>query len=223
MKKRLFGIFVIFMGVLFLTGCGISVTNKKSNNNTNVDISSDELNKNITLDGKKAISGDFIIFANNKNDYSVDLTITVEFFDENNSLIKKGSAYISSVIPNTEIAVEIYDTPKNYSSYKATPNATVSSYSKTYNDQIKITDKKEKEVIVEIKNNSDDTIDYVEASIIYYQGENIVGIDESMIAELESGKTLYMNFYNPHDNDYNELTYDSYKIYVNSAYTYNFY
>ena len=94
-----------------------------------------------------------------------------------------------------EVAVEIYDTPDNFDSYKIYTDAEKVTYVKSYIDQIEISHNKTDEVVAQVKNNSSDTISYIEAAIVYYQGDNVVGFDDGIESDIKPGRSGNFNFY----------------------------
>jgi len=225
MKKKIFVLFAIFMGVILMSGCSIKVP--KSNNtaventvNESTEKETANLSKNITSEGALTQRGKLVVIAKNNNKETVSLNVEVEFYDSSKTLVKSGKESLTAVGPGSTIAVEIYDTPDNFDSYKIYTDAEKVTYVKSYLDKIEISHNKTDEVVAQVKNNSDDTISYVEATIVFYQGDKVVGFDDGIESDVKPGRSANFNFYNPYNNNYDDVRYDNYKIFVNGAYSY---
>lgn len=226
MKKKFLSLFTIFMGVLLITGCKVKVPGTKEinntvNSNTNAKVEAN-LSKNITSEGALTQQGRLVVIAKNNNKEVVQLSIEVEFYDSSKTLVKSGKESITAVGAGSEVAVEIYDTPDNFDSYKIYTDAEKVTYVKSYIDQIEISHNKTDEVVAQVKNNSSDTISYIEAAIVYYQGDKVVGFDDGIESDIKPGRSGNFNFYNPYNKNYDDVSYDNYKIFVNSAYSYTY-
>ena len=224
MKKKILGLFTLFMTVLLISGCSVRLNGiKKDTNNTAGGSAIKEatnLSKNIKSEGAITQQGKLVVIAKNNNKEVVTLKIEVEFYDSSNTLVKSGEEYLSAVAPGSEVAVEIYDTPENFDNYKIYTDAEKSTYVKTYLDKIEIPHNKTEEVVAQVKNNSDETIETMEAAIVYYQGDKIVGYDYDMTSDIKPGRAGNFNFSNPYNKNYDDVSYDNYKIFVNEAYSY---
>ena len=119
--------------------------------------------------------------------------------------------------------MEVYDSPINFDNYVIYTDATpVADYIVSYLDQIEISHNKTEEgVVAQVKNNSEDTISNMRAVILYYRGDKIVGYDVDYTSDVKSGRSGNFTSYNPTDKSWKEISFDSYKIYVTDAYTYN--
>ena len=127
MKKRLLLVFVC-MFVLLLTGCG-------SNTNSATNVSSGKANDdnggqqevvkdakalaaNIESSGALTLHGKLVVFVKNKNEVPVDMEIEVEFYDADNTIVGSDKESLSAVGKNSEIAVDLWDTPDKFDNYK---------------------------------------------------------------------------------------------------------
>lgn len=225
MKKRIFNLFIILIGIVLLTGCVFKSPNMSNTKNTSTTDKpaqksepSGKLEKNITSSAATTARGSLIVFVTNNNNKDVDLKIEVEFYDENEKIVGSSEDYIFGVGAKAQIVSEMYDTPEKYSTYKIYTDADESIY-KTYFDEIEVTDNKTDKVVAQVKNNSKDTIEYMEIAVVFYQGETVVGYDSEYVTNVKPGRSGNANFYEPYDNDYNDVEYDNYKIFVNEAYS----
>lgn len=244
--KKIITCLIIVLSIFLFTGCTIKVnipksnnkkTNtttkeeqkKENNNKSNVvdedkkeQISSEDLTKNIIETEEIGANGKLILFVENKNDISVSLNVEVEFYNDA-GLIDTAKERLYGVGPKSKIAFEIYDSPEEYTTYKVFITAEDLSSYKCYVDKIDTKDSVEdKKVTVKVTNNSDDVVDYIKISVVYYKKKKVVGIAEGIVSSLKSGKSDNLNVYTAFDKDYNEVEYDTYKVFVNEAYSYSF-
>lgn len=173
---------------------------------------------NIKTSGVLAEDGKFVVFVTNKNNVIVDIDIKVEFFDANGKSLGYDVIYIFGVISNAEIAEYIYSPPANFTNYKIIVEANA-TYVTTYYDKVTLTHKDNgEEIVVIAKNNSQDVIEDIDVTVVYYKGDKVVGIKMDYAMDIKPGAEEELNFYYPYDNNYNDLEFDSYKVYLVSAY-----
>ena len=229
MKKIVFNLIVCFFIILTVVGCSNDNKNNEGNNTstgTNENSSEptyspDELSKNITNEVATAKNGSLLVIAKNNNKVAVDMEIEVEFYDENNMIIGSDSNIISAVGANAEIAIEMWDTPDSFNDYKLYIDVEQTSNT-AYFDKIELThNNNNEEIIVQVKNNSEDTIEYMSVSVVYYQGEQVVGIEEDSEFDIKSGRSANFTISYPYDKNYDDVNFDNYKVFVNEAYSYN--
>lgn len=196
-------------------------TNNNSNSSQAKTYSTSELEKNITSSGAVTDKGTLVTFVKNLNKVPVNLNIEVEFYDANGNIAGSGSKNVTAVNNNTEVAVEIWDTPDSFDNYKIYVDAEQSEY-QSYHSKVEITHNNTgKEIAVQVKNNSDDIIDHMNVSVVYYQGDKIVGYDSDFAYDIKSGRSGNFTLNFPYNRSYNKVTFDNYKIFVNEAYSYN--
>lgn len=232
MKKCL--LISIFCLTFLLVGCSSEGVNNSNNinssvgNNPNSNVNSQtgsnvnaELEKNITCSGAVTERGKLVVFATNANNVAVDMEIEVEFYDENGMILGSDSDSIMAVGKNAEIAIEMWSTPDSFDNYKIYIDAEKTDEI-SYHDYLEINHNiNDKKVAVQIKNNSQDTIDYITVSVVYYKGEQVVGIDDSIDSEIKSGRSANFNLSFPYNKKYKNVDFDTYKVFVNEAYSYN--
>lgn len=220
--KRLYSILLVFSLIfLITTGCS---NNKQENNNYNDNtqdtISTTSLSKNITSSGAITKQGNLVVFAINSNDSVVDMDIEVEFYDADGTSVGSDSSCLNGVGAGAEIAVEMFSTPESFDSYKididVEPTTNVS-----YFDQVELTHNNNgEEIVVQVKNNSQDVIDYTNVSVVYYQGDEVVGFNYDLEFSTETGESSNFILYFPYDNNYDDVSFDSYKVFINEAYSF---
>ena len=223
MKKKLLSLVTIIASVLLITGCGPIKRPNSTGVNTasgNVVNDSEKLEKNITSSASLTEMGKLIVFAKNNNKVDIDLTIEVEFYDENGTLVGSDKQSLYSVGAGSEVAVEMYETPSSFAKYDIYTDATGQTISKSFIKDLEISHNKTENVVAQVKNNSNETISAMEVAVVYYQGDKVVGYDYGLESDIKPGRSGNFNFSNPYNNNYDDISYDNYKIFVNEAYSY---
>lgn len=218
--------------VLTLAGCGTGNSNFSGGNTATGKNTSKEtgkssasattnLEKNIQTSGSVAENGKLIVFTANKNSEPVDMEIEVEFYDNAGVIVGSDSENFTAVGANSEVAVEMYKTPENWANYKIYVDVE-STREKSYFNDLQITHSNNgSDIAVQVKNNSNDQIDYITVAVVYYQGEKVVGIEDGIETDIKSGRSANFNIYYAHDRNYRDVPFDSYKVFVTEAYSYN--
>ena len=78
-----------------------------------------------------------------------------------------------------------------------------------------------KNIAVQVTNNSNDNIDYITIAVVYYQGNTAVGIEDGIKSDIKQGRSANFNIDYAYDKKYNDVKFDSYRVYVTEAYSYN--
>lgn len=178
-----------------------------------------EENSNVT--GVVVPSGDLVVFTKNNKNVAVDMDFEVEFYDENGMIVGSSINYLTAVGAGREVVVEMSNTPKNFSTYKIYVDETESEEIE-YFDEIKVVHNNNgEEIVVQVKNNSQDEIKYMTVMAVYYNQGKVVGIDEDMASEIAKGRSGNFTLDYPYDSEYNDVQFDEYKVYVTEAYSYN--
>ena len=227
MKKFIICMLTI-TSIILLAGCSfpgqrINVTNGTNSTKEAIEsITKSNPTDNITTSGAVAENGRLIVFAKNKNNYAISLDIEVEFYDESGSIIGSGKDSLNGVGAKSDVAVEIYETPESFATYKIYADAVKENY-KTFKDELEVVDNNNGEnIVVQVKNNSSDSIDWISVSVVYYKGDTPVGISDSLESDTKPGRSANFNIYYAYTKDYDEVSFDSYKVFVNEAYSYNY-
>lgn len=213
--KKVLSLIIGIVFLLTIVGCS-SKTSEEPKTKKIIDYS-DKITKSsdgITKTNK------LVTVAKNNSDAVVDLTFKVDFYDEYNTLITSENSSITGVGAGAEVATQINNTPIRFARYEINFEAKTSIHEKTFYKDIKVTNKKDLIVLTKFKNNSKETIDYISAAIVYYQDGAIVGYDSNTVYNVKSGENGKIDFHQPTDEYYNEVIYDTYKVYVNEAYSY---
>ena len=198
-----------------------SGSNSSSSSSSENNYSPSELEKNVVTSGAVTKRGKLVAFVTNNNEVAVDMEIEVEFYDSNNVIVGSDEAHMYAVGAGAEIATELWDTPDSWDNYKIYVDLEQADY-QSYLDKISINHSQTKDnIAVQVTNNSEDTIDYMSVSVVYYQGEEVVGFNNNSASEVKPGRSGNFNLSFPYDKNYKTLRFDSYKVFVNSAYSYN--
>lgn len=242
--KKIFTFLIIMLSIFIFSGCSIKVNIPKNNKKTNdttkeenkkketkkeekkneekEEVSKEDLTRNIVETEEIGANGKLILFVENKNDISVSLNVEVEFYNDT-ELITTTNERLYGIGAKSKVAFEIYDSPEEYTSYKVFITAESLSAYKCYVEDIDVKESFEKnKVTVQITNNSDDEIDYIKIGVVYYKKNKAVGISEGIVSSVKSGKTVNLNVNTAYDKDYNVVEYDTYKVFVDGAYSYSF-
>ena len=227
MKKKIIGLFIVIMGIITLTGCSLlpSSTKGGAGNTSSGQVKPKESNleKKITAKAATTKNGRLIVFLNNGSKSLVSVRVEVEFYDANGTILGSEKEDVEAFEPGAEAVVEIYDTPKGFANYKIYTDAEVSTHVKSYLKDVKIShNKTEDGVAVQVTNNSKDTIQTITTAIVYYQGDTVVGYDYDIASDVKSGRSGNSDFYAPYDNNYEDIPYDNYKVFVNEAFTFDY-
>lgn len=226
--KKTFTLLLTIISVILLTGCTINfdLPGKKD---TPIEVPPVEEKKeidpseNVATSASLADNGLLIVFAENKNDFSIEMEIKVEFYDEDGKLLKTGEQKLYGVAANAKTAGEIYDTPDKYDTYKIFVDAEKQDTYTTFNKELEVIDNNTgDEIAVKVQNNGDTTIDWISISVVYYKEDKAVGISTGMETDIKSGKSANFNVHYAYTKDYDYVDFDTYKVFVNEAYSYGY-
>ena len=180
-----------------------------------------DIEKNISSNGILTEGNRFIVFATNNNTVAVDMDIEVEYYDENGIFVGSTQEYLTAVGAGREVAVEMWDPPAVFSTYKIYIEAEKTE-EKDYFDQIEMTNNNNgQNIVVQVKNNSDETIDYITVAVVYYAQGKVVGITDGIASEVKTGRAGNFTLHYPYDSNYENVQFDEYKVLVTEAYSYN--
>lgn len=95
------------------------------------------IEKNISSNGVFTEGKIFIVSATNNNAVAVDMDIEVEYYDENGTFVGSTQEYLTAVGEGKDVAVEMWDTPAIFSTYKIYIDAE-ETHETDYSDQIEM-------------------------------------------------------------------------------------
>lgn len=222
-----------FMLICFVTGCsnndakdaspnssGTNPNNNSGNSSQNENYTSSQLEKGITSSGAVTQLGKLVVFVKNSNNVPVDMEIEVEFYDANGTIVGSDSDSLIAVGSNTEIAVEMYSTPEKFDNYKIYVDVEQSDEISYHNKLETTHNNNGEEIVVQVKNKSENIIEYITVSVVYYQNGQVVGIDDSIESDIKSGRAANFSLDFPYNKRYDDIRFDEYKVFVNEAYSY---
>ncbi len=233
MKKLYLLLVVASLTLAIVTGCSSNGGNNEGtntstgtndqsgNNSTQQGEATSNLAQNVSSSGAITKEGKLIVFIKNNNNTAVDLDIEVEFYDADGMIAGSDSDILMGVGANNEVAVEMYGTPEEFDNYKIYVDVEATSVI-SYLDKVELVHNNNgEEIVAQVKNNSQDEIDYIEVSVVYYQDDKVVGYDYSNDIEIKAERSANFTLRYPHDDNYDDVKFDTYKVFINEAYSYN--
>ncbi len=221
MKKILVCLLCSTILAFLLTGCGNSTVDE-SNQSSGIassDFDAEKIEENISISEiDEALDGSLVAIIKNGNDEDVSLEIEAVFYDADENSLGSDSC-ILSIYKNQEMACEFYDTPSNYSNYEINITAEENYYI-NYSNQIEITNNDTGEkIVVQVTNNAGEELESIVVAVVFYKDGKLVGFSSSYDYNLRDGNKSTFNIYYPYDKNYDDVSFDEYKVYV-SAYNY---
>lgn len=179
----------------------------------------DSLKGNINIKEATGKDNRLIYFINNKNKENIDLIIKTIFYDKDKNKISEDESIINAVTPNHEIVYQLFKTPNNYDSKTIEIIPNISKYQDTYENDINLEiHNAESNYEVYVTNNSKFTLNELSISFVYYQNNEVVGVSTNNLNNLYSKDTTKIKISHPYNEKYEEIPYDNYKTYINTAY-----
>ena len=234
-KKKLpliIGIIVllILLIIVLKSLLGTETPTPEINDNPPVEVQENDesiLNKKFSIDATKLFNGNILIEINNKNKINVDADVAIDFFDSAGDSLNSDEVSIKN-IPAKSIYYESVPVKNELRDLKheVTAKLKENKYKAYYLDKIEIINKTEEEenLLVEIKNDSYDTIDVVEVySIFYDSDDNIIGFESSKVNKIAADKNETIKISYPKDKEYNFISFSRYDVGINTAYSYKNY
>lgn len=223
MRKNMLKVLLVGILVIGLAGCGNqnqvesnSNSNENNNNTSSVLNSVSSISTEYELENieyrLERVNGDYLFFLKNNNTSTVNLTITIEFY-KNNQFVFRKSEVLNFFRPNGVGVRNIEDYSYDYDDYKITfeveENNDYEDYSKyiTFEEEI-VND----ELKINVINSSSEDVG-VFAYVIYYKDNEIVAYDYGS----STSKKQYIISSYPKDENKNKIEFDRYEIYLDSA------
>lgn len=213
--KKVLGFVGSLMVVLCLfTGCKKDETNYMEGTD-------EALAKNVKTELVEFQDDKYAVFVENKNNVAVDYLFEFELYDESGKkLDTAGGGY--TVGANKKIVFDVDLTKETYDSYKKVVYAAKheDDYKKYYFDGISITIAKEGEdFMATFKNNNNENIGTIDATIVYYKDKKIVAVDTIFVDDINANESKKEEIYEPLDENHNYISYDSYDVTLLDAFT----
>lgn len=225
--KKIILSLVMIMCLFLTSACGSSKSEDEGSNTTsgtntnsssNSKSSSEKLS--VTTSAEVAKSGDLIVYITNDEKTTVDVDVEVEFYDADGKIVGTDEFYLNGIKSGTTTASEAYNSTDDWESYKVYADAEETIYTSYLSEVSETHNDNKEEIIVQVSNDSEDEINTISASVVFYKGDEVVGISEDSDFDIKSGRTANLTFYYPYDKNYDDLDFDTYKVYINEAYTY---
>lgn len=194
--------------------------------NTQINTNKDEttLNKRIKVTSTLMANGNILLDIHNKNKNSVDANVTLDFNDANNEKVNTEEINIKNIPANSHYYESVYVKPElQGNQFNVDSKLTLNRFKDYYNEKISIINKTENEenLLVEIKNDSIDTIDVIEIYAIYYDSDdNIIGFDKNYAKKIAADKTTTIKINYPKNSEFKYISFSKYDIGINTAYSY---
>lgn len=234
LKVVVLAILILLIGMFILTGCssgngeGMNPTYTEPETIEDEEQAMEELKKNIEKEVMGITqSGDYVIKLKNNNDVPVYVDdVSVRFFDAEGNFVKKENTYDSyfCIPANNEVVTYVWGYDNNFSEYsKSEIEIMLGEPLYTYlseNFEVKASDTNE-EIAVTIVNNNDDELDSMKINVVFLKEGSVVGIEDGSIYDEKieaNGGAAYINVDYPSDSDYEDVTFDEFKVYIISAY-----
>ena len=221
----------IIIGVILLTGKSKNSTNNNSNepynyiidDNTEIDEDDIQYIKNIDYKDYVLEDGSILLLLKNNNVEEVTINVDIYYYDENNNFISSDDNALYALRNDEEGALLLYEPDTPYKSYKikidAYKNLSYNSYRKDIT--FKTEDNKTYgELNVHYTNNSNDKLDMIIIGAVFYKDGKMIGFDYDSEYEIEKGQSSTIDILYPYDTNYEDLDFDSYKVYVIDAISY---
>ena len=219
----------------FITGCGSTVPQPEAVPDVESESESDSAVESVPIDLVDKVTyeeymGDtaYVIKFQNGNDVDILLEARITFKDADGNV--QGTAFDSLYCFQKQSSGALaFETPHTDTEYMSGITAEVSlSASETgifapessSVDKITMTDNKTENegVVVSCQNTSDKQIDNVRLMAIFYSGGRPVDYEEYVYLEFPAGGSFDYEFMKPYDLILGELDYDTYEVYVLSAF-----
>lgn len=231
-KEKGMGIAGVVLTIIALVLCFTVDTTIDTNTGTGVTLDSGSgikkvsvSTENITME-KVGITkyGDFVIKVTNNNEGAVCLSsITTIFKDSSGNFVISKEADQSFVcIPAKGVTyVHNWGYDENYSQYPTyefkCEFGNISDYF-VYNGIELKSNNTGKQIAVTLTNNSGKTIESANVTVVYYQGNEIVGITTGYSdTTVANGSNAYINVEYAKDSRYQEVSFDKYEVYYTQA------
>ncbi|MBR4177950.1 MAG: hypothetical protein IKR57_01215 [Bacilli bacterium] len=171
------------------------------------------------------INNGILVELNNKNKEIVNADIKIEFYDETGNPVGVENGYMFYV-PGQGKGYEKVSTygVSKYSTYKVTAKLDdASSYTKTYNDKVKIVSNnaQEYDLIFQVKNEADVKLKSIEVGVMFLgQNNTILDFGTASFTDLAPGETTTGKVSIPYDYDkHKNMNYEKVEFKILSATT----
>lgn len=175
------------------------------------------------------VNGNLLLSLENKNRENFkDVEVYAVFFDGEDKIIGIDQYSVTYIKGESKIYFSLYEVPDTFEKcdfFITKRYFETDEYTEIFNDKIEfITKVVDENVEINFRNNSDETIDTVNFSIIYYdKDKNILDIEEIFEFDIEPNKTKTVYGYGClNEETWEMLKYDHCDVILNSAIRYDY-
>ena len=214
-------IVIILLGIIVLRQDNVSKTSTEGIiKNTLIPKSKEELISNIEVEDEILKDGTLITIIKNNNNCDVkNLVIEPIFYDTEDNVVGTAKSNFRVIKAGSEVAVNDYSVPNKFEKHKINLNISEGREYESYTDKISVTSNNTGEkVMVTAINESEVDLARLNIAVVYYKEGKPVGLFEETQYQIKKGETKYFNIMYAYDKNYDNVEFDEYKIFINSAY-----
>lgn len=183
------------------------------------DISIEDAQNNLDIQATPTQDGLMCVFITNNNDITIDeLEVQVNYKDESGSIIDTDKDGHDMILPGHTVVSRL-DSPDSYSDFEVTSSIELNVHPnyQNHSESISVSSNQGDDcVIIEITNNSDITIDELEYIVVFYSGNEISTVSyPEDVSDVKTSDVLVEKCASY------GITYDSFKVYLNQAHTFD--
>jgi len=217
-------LFVLLISCIVLVGCNNGDKEDFSSNdkvkNVFAEKSEQEIINNVELNSYILEDESLLVTLKNNNDFDIK-TLWIEpiFYDKDNKVTGTSKTGFKVIKSGKEVAINDFDVPKNFETYE------IKLYLGEENNYISYTDKIEIEsnntgekIVVTSINQSNKDLSILDIGIVYYKNGIPVGFSNETQYDVEKNSTTYFNILYSYDKGFDRISFDEYKVFINSAY-----
>ena len=178
---------------------------------------------------KATNSNDIIAILKNNNARAVDVHLSVTFYDAKGNIINDSGDSNYCFEAGRNCALHVYAPTDGYATYKTKLTVNESFYTnRTYVKNIRINHHNVNEagssILIESENTGRVNLDTIRATVVFYDAAGkVVDFDYTYLNCKKAGESSVDTVYIPYidkSDDYNHISFSSYKIFIDHAYVY---
>lgn len=186
-------------------------------------LSNKYLSQNVTYESYEAPNELIVKFTNNNN-VNLQCYFEVVYYDESGNMIFTDDFFKNyfNVIETGKDQIAYFSYPKDdYSRYKIKVSSKLQNSAIGMVDNIKVTSSSSSNgVTAKIQNTSSKTASVTYIYVLYYKNNKVVGYDWNNIYDFKGGDSKYLHLSNPYDENYKDIPFDRYEIFVCDTFRY---
>lgn len=223
-NKIILFLFIFLISCIVLTGCNNSDKEELSNNdkvkNVFEEKSEQEIINNVELNSYILKDESLLVTLKNNNDFDIK-TLWIEpiFYDKDNKVTGTSKTGFKVIKSGKEVSINDFDIPENYETYKIKLYLGYENNYISYTDKIEIESNNTGEkVVVTSFNKSGKDLSSLDIGVVYYKNGIPVGFSNETQYDVEKNSTTYFNIFYSYDKNFDKISFDEYKVFINSAY-----